>query len=96
MKPADLSGVELMPKSKKKAPARATPKPAPSLPPEVLEQAAQGWLQSHGISSTPSAPKQGETSFSQLSESLDKVLHLLRAELNDLRNRISRLESKRS
>jgi hypothetical protein len=85
-----------MPKSKKKAPARVTPKLTPSLPPEALEQAAQGWLQSHGISSTPAAPKQGEPSFTQLSESLDKVLHQLRAELNDLRNRISRLESKKS
>jgi hypothetical protein len=85
-----------MPKSKKKVPARVTPKLTPSLPPEVLEQAAQGWLQSHGISSTPAAPKQGEPSFSQLSESLDKVLHQLRAELDDLRNRISRLESKKS
>jgi len=96
MKPADLSGVEPMPKSKKKVPARVTPKLTSSLPPEVLEQAAQGWLQSHGISSTPAAPKQGEPSFSQLSESLDKVLHQLRAELDDLRNRISRLESKKS
>ena len=94
MKPADLSGVEPMPKSKKKVPARVTPKLVPSLPPEVLEQAAQGWLQSHGISSTPAAPKQGEPSFAQLSESLDKVLHQLRAELDDLGNRISRLESK--
>ena len=96
MKPADLSGVEPMSKSKKKAPAPVTPKLVPSLPPEVLEQAAQGWLQSHGISSIPATPKQGEPSFSQLSESLDKVLHQLRAELNDLRNRISRLESKKS
>jgi hypothetical protein len=96
MKPADLSGVELMPKSKKKTPARSTPKPLTSLPPEVLEQAAQGWLQSHGISATSAAPKQGEYSFTQLSESLDKVLHQLRAELNDLRNRISLLESKKS
>jgi hypothetical protein len=85
-----------MPKSKKKAPARATPKPATSLPPEVLEQAAQGWLQSQGFSSTPAASKQGEPSFLQLSESLGKVLHQLRAELNDLHNRISRLESKKS
>jgi len=96
MKPADLSGVDLMPKSKKKSSARATSKPVISLPPEVLEQAAQGWLQSHGISSIPAAPKQAESSFTQLSESLDKVLHQLRAELNDLRNRISRLESKKS
>jgi len=79
----------------KKSPVRPN-KPLSSLPPEILEQAAQGWLQSHGISSTLAAPKQGEPSFSQLSESLDKVLHQLRAELNDLRNRISRLESKKS
>jgi hypothetical protein len=85
-----------MPKSKKKAPARLTPKLTPSLPPEVLEQAAQGWLQSHGISSTPAAPKLAESSFTHLSESLDKVLHQLRTELDDLRNRISRLESKKS
>jgi len=96
MKPADLSGVNLMPKTKKKAPSRATSKTLTSLPPEVLEQAAQGWLQSHGISSTPAAPQQGEPSFLQLSEILDKVLHQLRAELNDLRTRISRLESKKS
>jgi len=96
MKPADLSGVEPMPKSKKKALARVIPKLVPSLPPEALEQAAQGWLQSHGISSIPAAPKQAESSFTQLSESLDKVLHQLRAELNDLRSRVSRLESKKS
>ena len=96
MKPADSSGAELMPKSKKKTLTRATPKPPTSLPPEVLEQAAQGWLQSHGISATSGAPKQGEHSFTQLSENLDKFLHQLRAELNDLRNRISRLESKKS
>jgi len=96
MKPADLSGVDLMPKSKKKSSADSTSKPVTSLPPEVLEQAAQGWLQSHGISSTPAAPKQAESSFTHLSESLDKVLHQLRAELNDLRNRITRLESKKS
>jgi hypothetical protein len=83
-------------KSKKKSSTHKTAKLVTSLPPEVLEQAAQGWLQSHGISSTPAAPKQGEPSFSHLSESLDKVLHQLRAELNDLRNRISRLELKKS
>ncbi len=96
MKPADLSGVELMPKAKKKALSRPLVKPIPSLPPEVLEQAAQGWLQSHGISSAPVTPKPSEPSFTQLSETLDKVLHQLRSELNELRSRISRLESKKS
>lgn|GEM_PF-1047939 len=96
MKLVASSGVEPMPKAKKSTPARAPKKPAPSLPPEVLEQAAQGWLQSHGISSTPTTPKPNELSFTQLSESLEKVLHQLRAELNDLRTRIGRLESKKS
>ena len=96
MKRVASSGVEPMPKAKKSTPARAAQKPVPALPPEVLEQAAQGWLHSHGISATPPAPKPSEPSFTQLSESLEKVLHQLRAELNDLRTRISRLESKKS
>jgi hypothetical protein len=84
-----------MPKAKK-APARPARHPVPSLPPEVLEQAAQGWLQSHGIAATPPTENQKEIAFSQLSESLDKVLHQIKAELNDLRSRVTRLESKPS
>ncbi len=84
-----------MPKAKK-APARPARHPVPSLPPEVLEQAAQGWLQSHGIAATPPTENQKEIAFSQLSESLDKVLHQIKAELNQLRSRIARLESKKS
>jgi len=84
-----------MPKAKITAtkPAR---KPIHSLPPEVLEQAAQGWLQSHGIAATPPTENRKEIAFSQLSESLDKVLHQIKAELNELRSRIARLESKKS
>ena len=84
-----------MPKAKK-APTRPARKPIPSLPPEVLEQAAQGWLQSHGIAATPLTENRKEIAFSQLSESLDKVLHQIKAELNDLRSRVTRLESKPS
>jgi hypothetical protein len=84
-----------MPKAKK-APARPARHPVPSLPPEVLEQAARGWLQSHGIAATPPTENQKEIAFSQLSESLDKVLHQIKAELNDLRSRVTRLESKPS
>ena len=84
-----------MPKAKK-APARPARHPVPSLPPEVLEQAAQGWLQSHGIAAPPPTENQKEIAFSQLSESLDKVLHQIKAELNDLRSRVTRLESKPS
>ena len=84
-----------MPKAKK-APARPARHPVPSLPPEVLEQAAQGWLQSHGIAATAPTEKRKEIAFSQLSESLDKVLQQLQAELNELRSRVARLESKMS
>jgi len=77
----------------KKSPLRAI-KPISSLPPEILEQAAQGWLQSHGISSSPSSPKETEPSFARLTESLSQVLLELRTELNDLRARLARLESK--
>ena len=84
-----------MPKAKK-APTRLPRQPIHSLPPEVLEQAAQGWLQSHGIAATPSTENRKEIAFSQLSESLDKVLHQIKAELNELRSRIARLESKKS
>ena len=84
-----------MPKAKK-PPTRPARKPIPSLPPQALEQAAQGWLQSHGIAATPPTENQKEIAFSQLSESLDKVLHQIKAELNDLRSRVTRLESKPS
>jgi hypothetical protein len=84
-----------MPKAKK-APARTDRHPVPSLPPEVLEQAAQGWLQSHGFAATAPTEKRKEIAFSQLSESLDKVLQQLQAELNELRARVARLESKKS
>jgi hypothetical protein len=95
MKPADLLAVKRMAKAKK-SPLRPN-KPISSLPPEILEQAAQGWLQSHGISSfSSSSPKETEPSFAHLTESLNQVLNELRTELNDLRARLARLESKKS
>jgi len=94
MRPADLSEVEPMAKAKK-SPLRPS-KLISSLPPEILEQAAQGWLQSHGISSSPSSAKETEPSFNHLTESLSQVLRELRTELNDLRARLARLESKKS
>jgi hypothetical protein len=79
----------------KKSPLRPS-KPISSLPPEILEQAAQGWLQSHGIFSSPSSAKEPESSFDHLTESLSQVLRELRTELSDLRARLKRLESKKS
>ncbi|NBR70984.1 MAG: hypothetical protein EBQ51_06030 [Verrucomicrobia bacterium] len=69
-------------------------KPIPHLAPEILEQAAQGWLQSHGISS-PSPTQEAATSFEHLADSVSQVLRGLRQELNDLRDRLTRLESKK-
>jgi hypothetical protein len=95
MKPGASSAVEPMAKAKK-SPLRPS-KPISSLPPEILEQAAQGWLQSHGISSSsPSPAKETEPSFDHLTESLSQVLRELRTELNNLRARLARLESKKS
>jgi hypothetical protein len=95
MRPDALSAVEPMAKAKK-SPLRPS-KPISSLPPEILEQAAQGWLQSHGISSSsPSSIKKIEPAFDHLAESLSQVLRELRTELNDLRARLARLEEKKS
>lgn len=81
-----------MAKPKKKSAARPVSRPALSLPPEVLEEAAQGWLQSHGgISPRASSPALKE-SFHDLSENLTKVLQEIRKQMDDLGDRISRLE----
>ena len=94
MKPVASLAVEHMPKAKK-SPLRPS-KPISSLPPEILEQAAQGWLQSHGISSSRSPAKETEPSYDHLTKSLSQVLRELRTELNDLRTRLTRLESRKS
>lgn len=87
-----------MPKSKKKPAPRPATKPSSPLPPEVLEQAAQGWLLAHGITAPapPPSPQPNPLTFTQLTQNLDQAWHQLQAELRDLRARLARLESKKS
>ena len=85
---------------KKKAPARkpASRPPAPlvnSLPPQILEEAAQGWLKSSGAPAIPPS-KSGATKKEALVECLEGTLGHLRAEIAELRERLARLESRGS
>jgi hypothetical protein len=84
-----------MPKAKKKAAARSAQKTAaystPSLAPQILEQAAQGWLQSSGatLPAPRATPAQGDH---RLAEVLMETFRELRAEISELRSRLDRLE----
>ena len=86
-----------MPKAKKKPVRPARPKapafPAASLAPQVLEQAAQGWLQSSGATAPAHRPT-GPTSDDRLAEVLTETLRQLRAEIAELRTRLDRLENR--
>ena len=81
-----------MAKAKKKSPVRPVSRPPRSLPPEVLEEAAQGWLQSHGVISPQPPPPVLKEYSHDLTEALAKVLHEIRREMDALGERISRLE----
>jgi Mg2+ and Co2+ transporter CorA len=81
-----------MAKAKKKSLARPASRPPLSLPPEVLEEAAQGWLQSHGVASPQTSSPALKESFQDLTEGLAKVLHEIRRQMDELEERISRLE----
>jgi len=86
-----------MAKSKKKNLRRPAPKapafPASSLAPQVLEQAAQGWLQSSGTPAPAHRPTRTVADH-RLAEALTETLQQLRAEIADLRSRLDRLESR--
>lgn len=86
-----------MAKSKKKNLRRPAPKapafPAPTLAPQILEEAAQGWLQSSGANAPahrPTRPASGD----RLAEVLTETLRELRAEIAELRARLDRLETR--
>ena len=86
-----------MPKFKKKSvrppAAKKSPYSAPSLAPQILEEAAQGWLQSSG--STPPPPRLAPpVSDHHLTEALAATLRELRSEISELRQRLHRLESR--
>ena len=84
-----------MAKPKRKTSGRPAPKapafPAPSLAPQVLEQAAQGWLQSSGTPAPAHRPTR-PASDERLTEVLTETLQQLRAEISELRTRLDRLE----
>jgi len=86
-----------MPKAKKKAAARPPQINAaystPSLAPQILEQAAQGWLQSTGIPSPSTRPTRTAADH-RLAEALAETLQQLRVELAELRSRLDRLENR--
>jgi len=86
-----------MAKAKKPA-SRAAPRPAPtfvsSLPPAVVEQAAQQWLEAHGIASTTPPPTPLDPSGRALAEILTQTIQRIHGELHSLRERIARLEKK--
>ena len=61
--------------------------------PQVLEKAAQGWLQSLGTATATQHPARSTTDH-RLAEALTETLRELRAEIADLRSRLDRLESR--
>ena len=86
-----------MPKAKKKKPARAARPglslPGPSLAPQVLEEAAQGWLQSAGSSARSPRPVTTAADH-RLAAALTETLQQLRAEISELRTRLDQLETR--
>ncbi len=67
--------------------------PAPSLAPQVLEQAAQGWLQSSGAAAASPRPAT-RTGDHRLTTAITETLAELRSEIAELRSRIDRLENR--
>lgn len=67
--------------------------PAPSLAPQVLEQAARGWLQSSGAPA-PSPRPAIRTGDHRLTTALTETLAELRSEIAELRSRLDRLENR--
>lgn len=86
-----------MAKGRKKNVSRRAPKasalPTPTLAPQVLEEAAQGWLQSAG-SATPAPRLNRPTSDDRLAEVLTETLRQLRTEISELRSRLDRIEQR--
>jgi len=86
-----------MAKPKKKPHRQPSPKgstlPAPTLAPQVLEQAAQGWLQSSGAAAASPRPAT-RAGDHRLTTALTETLGELRSEIAELRSRIDRLENR--
>ena len=85
--------------AKAKKPAnRPAACPAPtfvsSLPPAVVEQAAQQWLEAHGIATTTPPPTLLDPSCHALTDILTQTIQRIHGELHSLQERIARLEKK--
>lgn len=66
-----------------------------SLPPQILEEAAQGWLKSSGTPLPASVPtKKGDLASRELVDCLDATLQNLRGEISELKERVARLEGR--
>ena len=86
-----------MAKSKKSSGRRPTPKgspyPAPALPAQFLEKAAQGWLQSSGPQ-VPATPPTRRPAEDRLTQAWGEVLLEYRREIAEIRSRLERLENR--
>jgi hypothetical protein len=76
----------------KKPASRPSTKLASSLPPAVVEQAAQEWLEAHGIAASKTPSAQPDPSCHALTEVLTQTIQRIHQELNSLHERIARLE----
>ncbi len=80
-----------MAKAKKPA-SRSSIKLVSSLPPAVVEQAAQEWLEAHGIAATKNPSTQPDPSCHALTEILTQTIQRIHQELHSLQERVTRLE----
>jgi hypothetical protein len=78
----------------KKPASRSSIKLVSSLPPAVVEQAAQEWLEAHGMAATKTPSTQPDPSCHALTEILTQTIQRIHGELHSLQERIARLEKK--
>ena len=83
-----------MAKAKKPA-SRPSTKLVSSLPPAVVEQAAQEWLEAHGIAASKTPSVQTDPSCHALTEILTQTIQRIHQELHSLQERVARLEKNR-
>ena len=83
-----------MAKAKKPA-SRPSTKLISSLPPAVVEQAAQEWLEAHGIAASKTPSVQPDPSCHALTEILTQTIQRIHQELHSLQERVARLEKNR-
>ena len=83
-----------MAKAKKPA-SRPSTKLVSSLPPAVVEQAAQEWLEAHGIAASKTPSVQPDPSCHALTEILTQTIQRIHQELHSLQERVARLEKNR-